>query len=148
MNEARASGVRPRGDNLAETGSLFDLAGGRAGIAAIVEAFYVRVAADAPLRALYPEHLEPGKEKLKLYLEQWLGGEPRYSALYGHPRLRMRHLPFAIDQQAAGRWLRHMREAMQVNGVPAEAERLIFEHLGPLAHHMVNVSPPARVPGP
>ena len=107
---------------------------------AIVGAFYALVAADAPLRAIYPADLEPGKEKLKLYFEQWLGGAPRYSALYGHPRLRMRHLPFAIDDRAAGRWLRHMRQAMQANNVPPEAERVIFEQLGPLARHMVNVS--------
>ena len=125
---------------------LLDLAGGRPGVEAIVEAFYGLVASDAPLRAIYPDDLEPGKEKLKLYFEQWLGGEPRYSALYGHPRLRMRHFPFAIDERAAGRWLRHMRHAMQTNGVPPEAERIIFEKLGPLARHMVNFSSEVRVP--
>jgi hemoglobin len=120
--------------------TLLELVGGPMAVEAIVEAFYVLVAADAPLRAVYPDDLEPGKEKLKLYFEQWLGGEPRYSMLYGHPRLRMRHFPFVIDERAAGRWLRHMREAMQANGVPPEAERVIFEKLGPLARHMVNRS--------
>ncbi|MGH2632429.1 MAG: globin [Tepidiformaceae bacterium] len=128
--------------------TLFALAGGAAGVDAIVESFYALVAADAPLRAVYPADLGPGKEKLKLYFEQWLGGEARYSALYGHPRLRIRHFPFAIDDRAAGRWLRHMREAMQSNGVPVEAERVIFEQLGPLARHMVNASSEARVPRP
>jgi len=116
-------------------------------VEAIIESFYALVALDAPLRAIYPDDLEPGKGKLKLYFEQWLGGEPRYSVLYGHPRLRMRHFPFAIDDRAAGRWLRHMREAMQANNVPPEAQRVIFEQLGPLARHMVNVTTEARGPG-
>jgi len=122
----------------AETRTLFERVGGAAGVERIVEAFYERVEGDLPLRKIYPDDLEPGKAKLKLYLEQWLGGEPRYSELYGHPRLRMRHLPFAIGEHAAGRWLRHMRAAMQASGVGEAEERVIFAQLAPLAHHMVN----------
>lgn len=104
----------------------------------IVEGFYRRVEADPELRAIYPEDLEPGKSKLTLFFEQWLGGPETYSELYGHPRLRRRHFPFVIDERAAGRWLRHMREAMTEEGVSPEVQRVIFEALGPLAHHMVN----------
>ncbi|MBI2767851.1 MAG: globin [Chloroflexi bacterium] len=118
--------------------SLFAQFGGRAAVEAVVEDFYVRVEADAHMRPIYPEDLEPGKAKLKLFLEQWLGGEARYSDLYGHPRLRRRHFPFVIDDLAAGRWLRHMREAMTANGVPSGVQAHVFERLGPLAHHMVN----------
>ena len=118
--------------------TLFEAAGGREGITAIVEAFYRRVAADTHLRPIYPDDLEPGKEKLRLFFEQWLGGPPAYSEQYGHPRLRRRHFPFVIDDLAAGRWLRHMREAMREQGLPGEAEAAIFARLGPLAHHMVN----------
>ncbi|MEX2080236.1 MAG: hypothetical protein WEC33_01355, partial [Dehalococcoidia bacterium] len=57
---------------------------------------------------------------------------------YGHPRLRIRHFPFVIDERAAGRWLRHMRQAMTDCGVTAEDQGAIFERLAPLAHHMVN----------
>lgn len=116
--------------------------GGREGIARIVDDFYVRVEADTHMRPIYPLDLTPGREKLKLFLEQWAGGEPVYSRLYGHPRLRRRHFPFVIDELAAGRWLRHMREAMTAHGVPRDVQSVLFERLGPLAHHMVNAGQP------
>ena len=118
--------------------TLFQRVGGRAGVRAIVTRFYEFVEADAPLRAIYPADLEPGKEKLMLFLEQWLGGEGAYSELYGHPRLRMRHLPFVITEHGSGRWLRHMRQAMAENGVSDADQREIFAALSPLARHMVN----------
>ena len=118
--------------------TLFERFGGREGVTAIVASFYVKVEADRELRAVYPEDLSPGREKLTLFLEQWLGGEPRYSELYGHPRLRMRHFPFVIDQRAAGLWLRYMRQSMQEAGVAKADIDVVFERLAPLAHHMVN----------
>jgi len=118
--------------------SLLEQVGGEDGVSRVVEAFYGRVEVDAHLRPIYPEDLEPGKEKLKLFLVQWLGGPATYSEKYGHPRLRMRHFPFVIDDLAAGRWLRNMREAWQECGVPEEAIAFVFEKFGPLAHHMVN----------
>lgn len=124
--------------NQAAATSLLAQVGGADAVARIVDGFYVRIEADEHMRPIYPEDLEPGKERLKLFFEQWLGGQPRYSELYGHPRLRRRHFPFVIDERAAGRWLRHMRESMQDEGVPEEAQRVIFEGLAPLARHMVN----------
>ncbi|MBA4179955.1 MAG: globin [Anaerolinea sp.] len=118
--------------------TLFERVGGRDAVGRIVEAFYRHVEADPVQRAIYPDDLEPGKEKLKLFFEQWMGGEPRYTGLYGHPRLRRRHFPFVIDELAAGRWLRYMRQAMQEEGVREQDLRQVFEALGPLAHHMVN----------
>lgn len=115
-----------------------DRIGGRSVVEAIVDDFYARVAADPVQRAIYPESLDPGIRKLKLFLVQWLGGPSLYSDLYGHPRLRRRHFPFVIDELAAGRWLRYMREAMTAQGVPAEEQAAIFKGLAPLAHHMVN----------
>ena len=120
--------------------SLYLDCGGREGVERIVDSFYRRVEADSHMRPIYPEDLGPGKLKLTLFLEQWLGGPASYSDLYGHPRLRRRHFPFTIDELAAGRWLRHMREAMVENGVPAKAVEVIFESLGPLAKHMVNAN--------
>ena len=118
--------------------TLFEAAGGRAGVSAIVETFYRSVEADPEIRAVYPEDLGPGKEKLKLFFEQWLGGQSVYSDRFGHPRLRRRHFPFVIAEKQAGLWLRYMRQAVQANGVPAATEAVIFERLGPLAQHMVN----------
>lgn len=118
--------------------SLFDRVGGAEAISRIVEAFYVRVESDAHMRPIYPPDLEPGKAKLKLFFAQWLGGPQTYSERYGHPRLRIRHFPFVIDDLAAGRWLRYMREAWQEQGVPEDVVAVVFERFGPLAHHMVN----------
>lgn len=118
--------------------SLYERMGGAEAVSRIVESFYVRIEADAHMRPIYPEDLEPGKEKLKLFLQQWLGGPQTYSQRYGHPRLRMRHFPFVIDDLAAGRWLRYMREAWQEEGVSNEIVGIVFERFGPLAHHMVN----------
>jgi hemoglobin len=118
--------------------SLYSRIGGREAVSAIVEAFYRRVEADEHLRPIYPDDLEPGKEKLKLFFEQWLGGPGTYTELYGHPRLRRRHFPFIIDERAAGRWLRNMREAWQEVGVADDIQAAVFEGLGPLAKHMVN----------
>ncbi|MBK8561192.1 globin [Candidatus Amarobacter glycogenicus] len=122
------------------TDSMLARVGGADAISRIVESFYVRIEADSHMRPIYPEDLEPGKEKLKLFLLQWLGGPPAYSQRYGHPRLRIRHFPFVIDDLAAGRWLRYMREAWQEEGVADDVVSVVFERFGPLAHHMVNAN--------
>jgi hemoglobin len=116
----------------------FTVMGGREGIDRVVEAFYAHVEADVVLRPVYPENLEPGKTHLKLYLEEWLGGAPVYSTEFGHPRLRMRHLPFRVTPEGTGRWLRHMRLAMQECGVDEATARQVFAAMGPLARHMIN----------
>lgn len=121
------------------TSTLFERVGGRAGVERIVDAFYDRVEQDAELRPLFGADTQSGRAKQKLFFEQWLGGEPRYSERYGHPRLRMRHFPFVIDERAVGRWLRHMGEALLACEVAREDVTIIMERLGPLARHMMNV---------
>ena len=120
--------------------SLFQLFGERDGVLALVAEFYRRVEADPAIRPVYPEDLTPAREKLALFLEQWLGGPNVYSDRYGHPRLRLRHFPFVIEERHAGLWLKHMREAMQARGIPEGAVRTVFERLAPLAKHMVNAN--------
>lgn len=121
-----------------EASTLLQRFGGREGVSALVESFYRHVEADERLRAVYPADLEPGKARLKLFFEQWLGGDAVYSERYGHPRLRRRHFPFVIDEHAAGRWLRHMRAAMVENDIATDDIATVYERLAPLAHHMVN----------
>lgn len=118
--------------------NLWERVGGREVIERVVAEFYDRVEADPELRPLFPEDTAEGRIKQAEFLEQWLGGEGRYSAKYGHPRLRMRHFPFVINQRAAGRWLRHMAEAMRAAGVGEQEIAEILNGLGPLARHMVN----------
>lgn len=118
--------------------ALLERIGGRPVVERIVREFYDRVEADPELRRVFPADLTAGREKQTLFMEQWLGGEPRYSEQYGHPRLRMRHFPFVIDERAAGLWLRHMGEAFRAAGVPEREMQEVFAGLGPLAKHMVN----------
>ena len=141
MNEQPPSGTPAAGRAPAQRQpALLQRIGGREVIERVVEEFYRLVEADPELRPLFPEDLAAGREKQALFLEQWLGGEPRYSELYGHPRLRMRHFPFLIDEHAAGRWLRHMGQAFRAVGVGEQEMQEVFADLGPLARHMVNAN--------
>ena len=80
--------------------SLYELVGGDATFQKLVDIFYAHIEADEVLRPLFPSNLEPGKHGQFLFLAQFFGGPPRYSQERGHPRLRMRHMPFQIDRQA------------------------------------------------
>ncbi|MBT5772766.1 MAG: globin [Dehalococcoidia bacterium] len=117
---------------------LLDRIGGREVIERVVDAFYDAVETDEELRPLFPEDMDDGREKQKLFLEQWLGGEPRYSEQYGHPRLRRRHFPFVISERAAGRWMRHMIQAFRDCGVGEPEVGELVASFGPMAKHMVN----------
>ncbi len=92
--------------------SVYELVGGQAFFTRLIDAFYEGVESDLELRRIYPEDLEPGKRHLALFLAQYWGGPGEYSAERGHPRLRMRHLPFAIDQRQRDAWVRHMIAAV------------------------------------
>ncbi len=93
--------------------SLYARAGGMPFFEALVTRFYAGVADDEVLRPLYPEaDLAPATRRLTLFLAQYWGGPRTYEAERGHPRLRQRHFPFAIDATARDRWLLHMRTAL------------------------------------
>jgi Truncated hemoglobins len=108
------------------SGSIYDRLGGTEGgapeaFAALVDAFYDGVAADPLLRPMYPEGaLAEERENLALFLIQYFGGPALYAMKRGHPRLRMRHMPFAIGPAERDAWLRHMNAAL--DAVPAFAE--------------------------
>jgi hemoglobin len=113
-----------------ESRSLFERAGGMPFFEGLVQRFYAGVADDPDLRALYPEpDLAGAQRRLTLFLAQYWGGPRTYDDERGHPRLRMRHLPFAIDAEQRDRWLRHMRVALAESAPPpdvlAEFERYI-----------------------
>ncbi len=92
---------------------LYDRVGGKDTFVRLVEEFYRGVASDPPLRALYPEDdLAPAAERLRLFLEQYWGGPHTYSDTRGHPRLRIRHAPFAVTSDMRDRWLQHMNAAL------------------------------------
>jgi hemoglobin len=93
--------------------SLYEAIGGEQTFRRLVDTFYAGVASDPVLRAIYPEDdLGPAAERLRMFLVQYWGGPNTYSQRRGHPRLRMRHAPFAIGVAAHDAWLRHMRSAL------------------------------------
>jgi hemoglobin len=91
---------------------FFDRVGGEQFFVDLVESFYLGVAGDPLLRPLYPEDLTEPKRHLALFLVQYWGGPPTYNELRGHPRLRMRHVPFVIGPAERDAWLRHMQAAV------------------------------------
>ncbi|HEY6566536.1 MAG TPA: globin [Actinomycetota bacterium] len=94
--------------------TLYDEAGGMAFFEALVDRFYAGVEADPVLLSLYPEpdDLAPARRRLTLFLAQYWGGPTTYSDERGHPRLRMRHNPFAVGTEARDHWLVCMNSAI------------------------------------
>ena len=104
--------------------SFYDLVGGHDTFVRLVHGFYEGVAGDPVLRALYPEEdLGPAEIRLRMFLEQYFGGPKTYSEERGHPRLRMRHIPYAVTLDQRDRWLRHMVGALDTviaEGAPVD----------------------------
>lgn len=93
--------------------SFYDAVGGHQTFATIVARFYEQVADDEILRPLYPEEDLTGAEnRLRMFLEQYWGGPRTYSDQRGHPRLRMRHIPYRIGVIERDAWLRCMHIAI------------------------------------
>jgi hemoglobin len=99
------------------TQTLYERVGGGPFFIALVERFYAGVAADPLLRPMYPEDLTDAREHLAMFLAQYWGGPRTYSDTRGHPRLRMRHAPFVVDDAARDAWLGHMAVALDAAGL-------------------------------
>jgi hemoglobin len=122
-----------------ENESFFDAVGGEATFRKLVAAFYAGVEQDPMLRAIYPEDdLGPAAERLTLFLIQYWGGPGTYSQQRGHPRLRMRHAPFAINSAARDAWLRHMRAALDELALAADQDRTLWAYLESAADALRN----------
>jgi hemoglobin len=118
--------------------SVYEQLGGQAFFDALAHRFYERVEADPVLRPLYPDDLGPGERHLAQFLAQYWGGPTTYSDERGHPRLRMRHAPFVVDQAARDAWYDAMAASVAEAGVAPEHERQLLEHFATAADHMVN----------
>lgn len=118
--------------------SLYDRVGGASVFKRLVDNFYERVAADPVLRPLFPDDLEPGKRYQFLFLSQYFGGPPDYLAERGHPRLRMRHMPFAIDRRVKDRWLEHMLAAIDSVGIAEPDRSEMRQYFERAAEFMIN----------
>ena len=121
------------------TDSFYDRVGGAETFRTLVDRFYEGVAQDPPLRALYPEDdLGPAAERLRLFLAQYWGGPTAYSETRGHPRLRMRHAPYAVTPAQRDRWLHHMLAAVDTLELPAAEDAELRAYLARSAQFMVN----------
>ncbi|HKE76376.1 MAG TPA: globin [Acidimicrobiales bacterium] len=123
--------------------SLYETLGGQPFFDELVDRFYRRVALDPVLRPLYPEDLTEPRRHLALFLGQYWGGPATYSEERGHPRLRLRHAPFVIDEPERDAWLRHMTAALDSLVVERDihpvVEARLVDYFAMAADAMINV---------
>ncbi|MEO7106650.1 MAG: group II truncated hemoglobin [Rhodoferax sp.] len=115
--------------------------GGEAKVRALTEHFYDLMDLEpgfAILRAVHGPDLGSARQKLFWFLCGWLGGPQHYTERYGHPRLRMRHMPFAIDVVERDQWLACMAQAMSETEVPPELAKRLNESFFKTADWMRN----------
>ena len=112
---------------------------GETKIQMLVAAFYRRVRVDAVIGPMYPpDDLAGAEKRLADFLIYRFGGSPRYLEERGHPRLRMRHFPFAITAEARDRWLELMAQAMEEVAIPEAAAPTMSAFFFAVAHQMQN----------
>ena len=117
---------------------------GEDGITRMVRAFYRQVPADDVLAPMYPEDdLEGSEERLRDFLLYRFGGPQRYIETRGHPRLRMRHAPFPIDQRARDRWIKLMDDAVGAAAPPPRIDAMLKEFFRNVATFLINRDPSA-----
>jgi hemoglobin len=120
--------------------TLYDRVGGMPFFERLVDEFYAGVAGDPVLLPLYPEQsdLSGARRRLTLFLAQYWGGPRTYDDERGHPRLRLRHMPFAVGPRERDHWLLHMTAAVELaTADPAVRDELI-RYFVPAAEHMRN----------
>jgi hemoglobin len=128
---------------MSEPPSLYDRVGGRPFFTTLTRRFYEGVASDPVLRRLYPsdpEDLEQARQHLELFLTQFWGGPQDYNEQRGHPRLRMRHAPFAIGSAERDAWVAHMTEAVKAAGLSPLDELQMLGYLTSAADNLINTN--------
>jgi hemoglobin len=131
--------------------SPYALLGGEVALRDLVERFYGYMDAlpeAAPIRAMHPADLAGSRDKLFKFLSGWLGGPNLYIEEFGHPRLRMRHFPFAIGPIEADLWLQCMGRALDETDADPLFKQGLFEALARTAYHMINTPDQTTVDAP
>ena len=124
----------------APTANVYEAAGGEPAFRELVGRFYARVATDPVLRAVYPEEdLSGATERLTLFLIQYWGGPSTYSQQRGHPRLRLRHQPFAIGRRERDAWLGHMTAAVDSLDLTPGVKKALLDYFDAASTAMINV---------
>jgi hemoglobin len=136
MMPSRPSGAaHPWGD----AATPYEEIGGADSVSLLSDAFYDVIEEKSPaLRAMLPASTRNTRQKFAMYLSGWLGGPPLYEEKWGHPRLRMRHLPFTIGTTEAEEWMSCMRQAMERVAISEPLRTFLEERFGQLALHMRN----------
>lgn len=119
----------------------FERIGGAAAVRRLVDRFYDRMDARpdcAELRALHPPDLDRSRDKLTWYLTGWLGGPQDYVERFGHPRLRARHMPFAIGTRERDQWVACMLLAMEEAGIAEPMRERLLQSFFKTADFMRN----------
>ena len=112
---------------------------GEEGFERLVATFYRQVPADDILGPMYPAaDLAGAEQRLRDFLVGRFGGPPRYVEQRGHPRLRVRHMPFAINAAARDRWVQLMTHALDEVRFPPAADAILREFFGAVATMMIN----------
>jgi hemoglobin len=112
---------------------------GEEGFTRLIAAFYCQIPNDDILGPMYAgRDMAAAEGRLRDFLIYRFGGPQRYIEERGHPRLRMRHNPFAIDQSARNRWLELMRIAFQQTQLPPEAAAVLQGFFESTATAMIN----------
>lgn len=124
-----------------ENQTEYDQLGGDEGIKALVVEFYRQMDVSPEtvgIRAMHPENLETSIEKLYEFLSGWLGGPQLYIEKHGHPRLRMRHMPFPIGPSESEQWLLCMDRALKERKIEPSKRLLLMDAFRKVANHMIN----------
>jgi hemoglobin len=126
-----------------DIGNVYEAAGGEGTFRQLVARFYELVAHDPVLRPLYPdEDLANAAEHLTLFLIQYWGGPSTYNDQRGHPRLRMRHQPFAIGQAERDAWLGHMTAALESLDLNPAVRKALLDYFEAASTAMINQPAP------
>ena len=119
--------------------------GGHETFKKLIHVFYQGIAADPLLRAMYVEEdLGPAEHRMLMFMEQYWGGPRTYLEERGHPRLRMRHVPFPITPEARDRWLAAMRKGVDAVELSPMHEATLWDYLERAAHSLVNAASEPR----
>jgi hemoglobin len=127
-----------------QEGSAFEAVGGETGLRALVDRFYDVMDLEQEftgIRTMHPPSLDGSRDKLYWFLSGWLGGPNLYIERFGHPRLRARHLPFAIGVDERDQWLRCMARAMHELDYPEDLQIRLMQAFYQTADWMRNKAP-------
>lgn len=118
--------------------TVYEAVGGEETFRKLVDTFYEGVETDPILRPMYPEDLGPPRRHLMLFLIQYFGGPRTYLTERGHPRLRARHVPFAIDQAARDAWVNQMAAAVRASDLAPAVQAEFMRYFEGAANFLIN----------